>query len=1116
MTSRRRWACVGPSPNGTDPVRTLPALLLFCGHCAGAAEIQLAPLSPRAGGRSGFSALPSSQTGISFTNHLSAAAAARNRIYELGSGVALGDVDGDGLVDVCLARMEGDNALFRNLGNWRFEDVTAKAGVACPNQFSTGVALVDVDRDGDLDLLVTGIGSGARLFKNNGKGIFHEALDSGLSPKFGATSMALADIDGDGDLDLYVCNYRTTTTKDNPNEVKVDARLVNGRIVVTPADRFEPVVSKGGGVIVVEKGEPDFLCLNDGHGRFTPVSWTDGRFLDEDGKPLSHPPRDWALAAAFRDLSGDGLPDLYVCNDFFQSPDRVWINQGGGKFRAVDRLALRNMSLSSMSIDFADINRDGWDDFFVADMLSPRNEARQRQRANVLKGDLDLPIADPAYRPEVLRNTLCLSRGDGTFAEIAQLAGLEATDWTWGSVFLDVDLDGYEDLLLTTGNLHDVLDADAMQSRAPRMPPLDTACRAYRNNGDLTFSEKGADWGFNFTGISQGIATADLDGDGDLDVVVNRMNSPAGSYRNNSPAPRLLVRIPATAVGAKIKVSGSGPPQTQTVIAGGRYLSSDDGSRAFAAGLSNVVEVFWPSGKYSKFAGLAPNQRCDLREPAGPALAPEKIDAPPPLFEEVRVQALAQLDGPFDDFARQPLLPHRLNQFGPPVAWMDLNGDGHLDLFVGASRGGQPQAFLGGAPAALAPFSIPAFGDPVTRDQMAVAIASPPNSAPAIFILSSNYEDGLGLGPAVRRLQSGKFADVVGATTNSPGALAVADVDGDGAIDLFVGGRVRPGRYPEAADSFVYLGNGRGGFAMDSRNQKTFAGVGLVTGAVFADFDGDGDPDLAVSCDWGSPRIFLNKSGVFSDATASWGLAALTGWWTSIAAGDFDGDGSIDLVLGNIGRNTKYQRRLPDPIRIYYGDLDGDGALEIIESWRDSASGQYVPVRDFESLSRAIPGLPGRITSFAAFGRSSIDQILGEAAQKMRMLEAGTPDSCVLFNRRDHFQFQPLPVQAQYTPVMSIALGDVNLDKKLDLFLGQNFFGVETETSRHDAGLGLVLLNQTNGFKPLSAAESGIRIYGEQRGAALGDFDGDGRPDLAVAQHAGPVRVFRNAGSKRP
>ena len=331
-------------------------------------------------GAAGFERVAPATTGIHFTNVLSEAALIRNHILENGSGVALGDYDGDGRCDLYLCRLEGPNALYRNLGDWRFEERTAEAGVGCDGQFSTGAAFADVDADGDLDLLVNAVGGGTRLFLNQGKGRFAESGDSGFSRTAGSHSMALADVDGDGDLDVYVVNYRSSSFKGLRESTKVRLRNVNGRLTVPPehADQFLLAPTPDGEALV-EIGEPDGLYLNDGKGRFRLESWTGGRFRDEAGQALSDPPRDWGLSAMFRDVNGDGAPDLYVCNDFF-SPDRMWINDGSGQFRAVPRVALRKTSFASMAVDFADVNRDGWDDFLVVDMLSRRHRDRMVQQ----------------------------------------------------------------------------------------------------------------------------------------------------------------------------------------------------------------------------------------------------------------------------------------------------------------------------------------------------------------------------------------------------------------------------------------------------------------------------------------------------------------------------------------------------------------------------------------------------------------------------------------------------------------------------------------------------------------------------------------------------------------
>ncbi len=524
------------------------------------------PLRVPGGGHAGFTLLDPAQTGIDFTNTLSNENAAQNQIRLNGSGVALGDIDGDGWCDLFVCSIEGHLALYRNLGGWRFTNVTAAAGLDLPGNFSTGATLADVDGDGSLDLLVNGIGTGTRLFLNDGRGHFTEAMDSGLAHEYGAMTCALADIDGNGTLDLYVANYRTTTVRTTGFALL----NVDGHRMIRPEDRGHLEITPAGRVL--ENGEPHILYRNDGHGHFTPVPWTGGTFLDEDGRPLSGPPLDWGLTAAFRDLNGDGFPDLYVCNDF-HSPDRIWINDGHGHFRALPTLAIRHTATFSMSVDFADVDRDGHDDILVSDMTSRRHGRRLMQIAGMAPNDIG--IGQFADRPQLDRTVLQWNRGDGTYAEVAHYAGLEDSEWNWSVVFLDVDLDGFEDVLATTGHMFDTQDLDAQariralgpfpREKAPGklllLPSLREAKLAFRNRRDLTFEECGAAWGFNQVGVSHGMALADLDNDGDLDVVVNNLNGALGVYRNEASAPRVAVRLkglpPNTrGIGARILVTG--------------------------------------------------------------------------------------------------------------------------------------------------------------------------------------------------------------------------------------------------------------------------------------------------------------------------------------------------------------------------------------------------------------------------------------------------------------------------------------------------------------------------------------------------------------------------------
>jgi enediyne biosynthesis protein E4 len=1128
-----------------------------------------APLSLPAKGRTGFTLLEPSATGIRFTNTLAQERWLTNTMWLNGSGVAAGDVDGDGWIDLFFCSLEGHSTLYRNLGNWKFQDITASAGVGLPGVAATGAALVDVDGDGNLDLVVNSFASGTFIFLNDGKGHFTRLnFDPPLNFNKAGMSLALADIDGDGALDLYVANYRTWSIRDRP-DMQLSLEVIDGVTTVVRAagrpvsapdlvGRFtiDPITG------LVEHGEADALFLNDGHGRMTPLSWTDGRFLDEEGKPLKAPPYDWGLSVMFRDLNGDGAPDLYVCNDF-ESPDRIWINTGDGHFRALPRLALRSTSLFSMGIDFADVNRDGFDDFFVVDMLSPHHKSYQARIGDIKP--LLLGIGQIDNRPQYSHNTLLLNRGDGTYADIACFSGVSATDWSWTPVFLDVDLDGYEDLLIATGHEIDAMnvdvadEAEVMKARQKLSPlerlylrkrfarhPLPKV--AFRNRGDLTFENVSDQWGFNTVGVSQGMALADLDNDGDLDVVCSSLNGPVAVFRNDTIAPRLAVRLkgkgPNTrGIGAKIKVLGGPVPQTQQVIAGGRYLSSDDPMRVFAAGSpTNIltIEVTWRSGARSVVHDVKPN--CvyeideDKSEPAAgqtqkktepglpqvpsPQTKAESAPSEPaawgsqtntPLFEDVsRLLNHTHHEDPFDDFLRQPLLPHRLSQLGPGVAWHDLDADGWADLIVSTGRGGRIGVFHNDGRGGFSPVADPPFNKQAGRDQTTVL-----GIGPTLFVGLANYEDGSTNGGCIaimdfKRKVSGE--SVLG-PVSSTGPMAFGDIDGKGRLDLFIGGRCVAGRYPEPPTSLL-LRNENGRFVV-AQKWSGPESLGLVSGAVFADLNGDGIPELVLACEWGPIRILTKTENGYREITRETGLAEFTGWWQGVTVGDFDGDGRLDIAASNWGLNNRFPASREHPRRLYYGDLIGSGTLDLIEAYHDPEMNQIVPDRGWRAVRAALPFLQKTIPNFTTYAQAGLEQIYGESLKKTKFVEATTLATMVFLNRGDHFEPVVLPVEAQFAPAFGLSVGDFDGDGNEDLFLSQNFFAVNADAWRNDAGRGLLLKGDgRGGFQAVPGQQSGLVIYGEQRGCALSDYDGDGRVDLVVTQNGAPTKLFHNVAAK--
>ncbi len=1091
-----------------------------------------APLSVMATGPVGFTLLGPEQTGLRFTNQIAYDRLLGRRVLVEGSGVAAGDYDGDGRVDLYLCHGDGANALYRNLGDFRFENVTQAAGVACPQRGSRGAVMTDLSGDGRPDLLVTFRGGPNAYFLNEGGGRFRDMTrEAGLVlTNLGCISLTVGDLNGDGTLDPYVVN--TLVTEGLDGAMTVTFRTVNGVPRITGAAAKVYQIVDG---VLLKVGASDAYYWNEGGNRFRAGSWLDGSFLSEAGTAYTQPPRGLGLAAALRDFNGDGYPDLYVCSDL-HTPDRIWTGDGQGHFRALPDLAIRTTSLDSMAVDFADLNHDGQDEIFVVDMLSRFHALRLTQ-----EGQTNPPPSQSGVtgdRQQARRNTLQLSRGDGTYAEVANFSGLDASDWTWGAAFLDVDLDGEEDLLAVNGHAYDMQDLDVIEreqggkgqmagqgsGKAFRAyPPLATPNVLFRNRGDLTFEERGGAWGFNATNVSHGIALADFDRDGDLDVIVSCLGTPPLLYRNDTGAPRVAVRLkgraPNTAgIGARITVRGGAVPlQSQEIQAGGRYLSSDEPLRSFAAGsLTNrlKIEVRWRSGRRSVIPLAEPNRLYEIDEAGaietGPGAEPPALT---PWFEDVSPRlGHVHVEAPFDDLERQPLLHRLVSRSGPGVAWFDLDGDGRDELVIGGGRGSAPGIYRGDGDGGFAPVVTAAAAElPDDATGLAGWIPGPGKRALLVGISRQEAtEDGV---PALLRL--GAVDPPQAALPPSPdlfaGPVAVADVDGDGDLDVFVGGRAVPGRYPEAGASHLFR-NDAGNLVADSENDRLLQAVGLVNGAVFSDLDGDGFPDLVVATEWGPVRVYANEAGRLRETTAELGLAGLTGWWQGVTAGDFDGDGRLDLVAGNWGLNSTYYRPSADqPVRFYSGDFDGNGTWDLLEAERDEATGEDAPRRNLGLLTRGLPQLRSRFPTYRKLSQATMASVLGDAAPRARMVSATTLATTVFLRRGAGFSPAPLPAEAQFAPAFSVNVADFDGDGNEDVFLSQNCFALRPEEPRLDAGRGLLLRGDgSGGFAAVPGQESGLKIYGEQRGAAVGDFDGDGRADLAVSQNSGPTRLFHN------
>ena len=1109
-------------------------------------------LEPSRDGDPGLHELTARETGLDHPNTVSDAHALANRNLLIGAGVAVGDVDGDGLPDVFLASLERPPALYHNEGDFRFTDVTAKSGIDTTLMGTMSAAFADVNGDGKLDLLVGTLGGPIKLWIGDGHAHFADATSvSGLPGGYAATGLTLADVDGDGDLDLYVATYKVRNNLDAYPLEKIAfdkvVQKVNGKYEVRSEWAKEYRIEDRpdlGGVIRSQRADPDLFLVNDGQGHFTRTPISGARFLDENGKPLTQDPDYFTLAARFYDVNGDGAPDLYVCNDF-EDPDQFWINDGKGTFRLLPGTAMRENSNTCMSVDFGDIDRDGHVDMFSADMMSRTLAERQQQIPT--NRPMPKPIGLQSDRQQWMSNMLQLARGDGTWANIATFAGVDASEWTWGSAFLDVDLDGYEDLVAVNGHRWDIRNADVIESIRSAVPPipfnreqaefprLDAHSVAFHNDRDLTFTDASSAWGFGKdAAISQGIALADLDGDGDLDVIVTRLDGTPVVYRSESAAPRVGVRLRGIApntqgVGARITVRGASVPvQSREMTAGGYYLSGSDAQLAFATGKDSVVsiEVRWRSGRTFTIQSARPGRLYEIDETASTQstrVAADSLanalfaDATPLLGGQTHV------DSAFDDFRRQPLLPSRLSQLGPGVSWIDVDGDGREDLVVGTGAGGRLAA-LRNSGDRFTPLAV--AGAPARWDLTTILPVPDVHGGTTLVAGQSSYEaasadEALSISSVLAFALSGgggrPSAQAAGLPpdTASVGPLALADVNGDGRLDLFVGARVKPGVWPLPAQSHLYLRAPDGSWTLDTTNAGTLGTLGLVSSALFADLDGDGWPELVTTAEFGPVRVLHNERGRLRDVTKQLGLSGETSRWNGVSAGDFDGDGRLDLVVTSWGRNIPWQATSARPYELVLGNI-GSG-LGLVFARRDSTTGREMPLQSYEELSAVIPSFRSRFPTFAAFAKADVDSVLGGGPVRGEVARIGatTFDHVMWLNRGDHFEPHRLPPVAQLAPAFAPVVGDFDGDGHEDLFLAQNFSATSLWTPRFDAGEGLLLLGDgRGGLRPMSVNQSGIRVLGDQRGAAAADYDGDGRLDLAVSQNGARTTLWHNRGAR--
>ena len=1056
----------------------------------------------------GFTLMDRRHHQVEFVNRLDRAVWLNNQNLLNGSGVAMGDFDRDGHCDIYLCSLSGGNRLYRNLGDWRFDDATSSP-LACLGVYSTGAGFVDFNGDGWLDLLVLAMGSPNRLYLNDGQGSFNQPLYlDGNNPRIsGSTSFAAGDLDGDSDLDLYITNYGYKSILKDGGRVTINK--VNGRDVVTGqyANKIKII-----GAELHEYGEMDDILINDGNGSFKLVRW---KTIVEGMTDKEFPYRDQGLAVAFRDLDGDMAPELVVAND--GHPDRFFRNNGKGAFRLFSSDQIRHLSFNSMGLDFADINRDTVDDLVIVEMLATGRALR------ITQDKIAFPVAEhlanrkAEARPQSGRNMLYMGRGDMTFAESAYSMGLAASDWSWSSVFLDVDLDGFEDLLVTNGFEYDADDWD-MSTRLNRLkgltpiqrkksillyPKLDTPNVAFRNRSGTAFESIGHQWGFDSLADGHGMACGDLDNDGDLDLVVNNLNSFVSIYRNNASSPRLAIELKrrggnTSGTGSRLIVEGHKVTQSQEMISGGRYMSSDQPVRVFAAKRDSPhrVTVRWRSGQVSVLKGLVPGYRYRIGHPplSSPDSGVSKTVEQSAMFHQGRVQHDRQTGLPIPPQQIQPGIPYEVRRMDPNVLGVDLDGESGMDLLVsdgqkgitaylGDDRGGFELAAHQDWPSTGLAGGAPDLGGQV------LALTRPPSLI--------RYSDGL-LGVEQELEYPGEAR-----------AAVFLDYDSDGDSDLFVGGDALPGRYPIASRSALFE-NRSGRFVLLRNELGRFAHLSLVTGVASGDLDDDGTMDLVVAQEWGAIQVFLNRDGILEDATQEMGFHKYSGLWQCVHLADVNGDGRLDVVAGNFGANTVYSI-YPLPVRLVYLDHPDSGVFSAFEFYHDKVLDDWFPTRKYSEAIAAFPLLAHRIPTSRRFASMNMNQILGNSSRLFKHREINFLNTAVFLNKGGAFSPRILPDSIQSSPVFGVCSGDFNRDGWRDLFFAQNFFGVPRKFSRYDAGQGSLMLGGQGGLsRVLQSDSTGIQLLGEQRSPVAIDFNRDGRLDIVLAERGNGVFLLEN------
>jgi len=1114
-------------------------------------NVSAKPLRPATtGGKTMFTRLSPAQTGVDFENRLNFDHPWRILYVHgfAGGGIAIGDVDGDESPDLYLTGQTHANRLYRQKAPWKFEDVTEKAGVAGGDAWGAGAAFADVDNDGDLDLYVCNYNSPNRLFINKGDGTFEErAAAAGVDFAGASIAPAFADYDRDGDLDMYLVTnriYAEVGESEMPPIVKInDVVTVDPRYAETHAVQ-KRVVGGHEQYFVVQAGQRDRLFQNNGDGTFRDVSIPAGIKGNQPG-----------LSATWWDYNDDGWLDIYVGNDYW-SPDRLYRNNGDGTFTDVIESVTHHTTWFSMGGDAGDINNDGLIDFLITDMSSTTH-----YMAKITMGDMadSRWFLENAVPRQAMRNVMYLNTGADRLMDVAFLTGLASSDWSWSVRFADFDNDGWQDVFISNGTANQSFDADfaietkRLSEKLTEQGMTDPAARdraqweiflkqqprfetnlACRNDGDLHFDNVSKAWGLDEKGISHAAAYADMDRDGDLDLVVGNLNEPVAIYRNDSKSGhRILLRLDEPrgnrwGVGAKVAIETSAGRQVRQPTVSGGYYSSNEPLIHFGLGDAQRIDrmsIEWASGGRRELTDLDVDRYYTVRhaDDSGGSKAPARksFDAATEYVAaaaDLNLDAIRHEETPFDDYVRQPLLPGKMSQLGPGLAWGDVNGDGLDDLFIGGAAGKPGQLHVQSRPGHFRAVKDGPWNEDATSEDMApVWFDADADGDLDLYVVSGGSEFKPDAAELMDRLYlndgRGNFTkappEMIPAATDSGGPAAAADFDGDGDVDLFVGGRQVPGQYPLPPRSRL-LRNEGGRFAdVTDELAPGLSRAGMITSAIWSDFDGDRKLDLVTAIEWGSIAFWRNTGEILENATASTGLADLTGWWNSVTGADFNGDGRLDYVALNAGLNTKYKASYDKPALLYYGDFEGNGRMSLVEA---KTSDDLLPVRGRSCSSNAMPFLKEKFPTYRSFAAATLEDIYTpECLKKSYEFKATTLDSGVLMNQGDgRFTFEPFPRIAQAAPGYGVVTADFNGDARCDVYFVQNCFTREPETGLWDGGLSLMLRGDGAGkFAPVAPTESGLIVHGDAKGLALTEFQQAGLPALAIGRNDGPLGLLR-------